>query len=104
MEIYAGQTLEGTMVFTDDNGNIITDFSQIDIKILLRNRFNEYSILLQKDDMQIDGEKVNFSFSPDQTAKLCISAVLEIKLLEGEIVRITKEEYIRVIDNLIKDM
>lgn len=51
MKIYAGQTLEGTMVLTDDDGSLVTDFSQTEIKLLLRNRHDDYQVLLSKENM-----------------------------------------------------
>ena len=48
MKIYSGQTIEGTMVFAGDDGQPITDFTQMEIKLLIRNRYDDYSILLEK--------------------------------------------------------
>lgn len=45
MEIYAGETLSGTMVLEDDNGQIINDFSEYDIIMLIRNKFDDYQAL-----------------------------------------------------------
>lgn len=104
MKIYAGQTLEGTMVFTDDDGSLVTDFSQTEIKLLLRNRHDDYQVLLSKENMQIEGSRVKFTFSSDQTKKLSVSAVIEVKLIVGEVVRIAKQEQIEVVDNRIKDL
>lgn len=104
MKIYAGQTLEGTMVFTDDDGSLVTDFSQTEIKLLLRNRHDDYQVLLSKENMQIEGSYVKFTFSSDQTKKLSVSAVIEVKLIVGEVVRIAKQEQIEVVDNRIKDL
>lgn len=104
MKIYAGQTLEGTMVFTDDDGSLVTDFSQTEIKLLLRNRYDDYQVLLSKEDMQIEGSQVKFTFSSDQTKKLSVSAIIEVKLIVGEVVRIAKQEQIEVVDNRIKDL
>lgn len=104
MKIYAGQTLEGTMVFTDDDGSLVTDFSQTEIKLLLRNRHDDYQVLLSKENMQIEGGLVKFTFSSDQTKKLSVSAVIEVKLIVGEVVRIAKQEQIEVVDNRIKDL
>lgn len=104
MKIYAGQTLEGTMVFTDDDGSLVTDFSQTEIKLLLRNRHDDYQVLLSKEDMQIEGSQVKFTFSSDQTKKLSVSAVIEVKLIVGEVVRIAKQEQIEIVDNRIKDL
>ncbi|WP_462341075.1 hypothetical protein [Phocaeicola plebeius] len=104
MKIYAGQTLEGTMVFTDDDGSLVTDFSQTEIKLLLRNRHDDYQVLLSKENMQIEGSQVKFTFSSDQTKKLSVSAVIEVKLIVGEVVRIAKQEQIEVVDNRIKDL
>lgn len=105
MKIYAGQTLEGTMVFTDDDGSLVTDFSQTEIKLLLRNRHDDYQVLLSKENMQIDRRnQVKFTFSSDQTKKLSVSAVIEVKLIVGEVVRIAKQEQIEVVDNRIKDL
>lgn len=104
MKIYAGQTLEGTMVFTDDEGNLVTDFSQTEIKLLLRNRHDDYQVLISKSDMQISGSQVKFSFSAEQTSKLSVSAVIELKLTTNGVVRIAKQEQIEVIDNRIKDL
>lgn len=104
MKIYAGQTLEGTMVFTDDDGSLVTDFSQTEIKLLLRNRHDDYQVLLSKENMQIEGSQVKFTFSSDQTKKLNVSAIIEVKLIVGEVVRIAKQEQIEVVDNRIKDL
>lgn len=104
MKIYAGQTLEGTMVFTDDDGSLVTDFSQTEIKLLLRNRHDDYQVLLSKENIQIEGSQVKFTFSSDQTKKLSVSAVIEVKLIVGEVVRIAKQEQIEVVDNRIKDL
>jgi hypothetical protein len=104
MKIYAGQTLEGTMVFTDDDGSLVTDFSQTEIKLLLRNRHDDYQVLLSKENMQIEGSHVKFTFSSDQTKKLSVSAIIEVKLIVGEVVRIAKQEQIEVVDNRIKDL
>lgn len=104
MKIYAGQTLEGTMVFTDDDGSLVTDFSQTEIKLLLRNRHDDYQVLLSKENMQIEGSQVKFTFSSDQTKNLSVSAVIEVKLIVGEVVRIAKQEQIEVVDNRIKDL
>lgn len=104
MKIYAGQTLEGTMVFTDDDGSLVTEFSQTEIKLLLRNRHDDYQVLLSKENMQIEGSQVKFTFSSDQTKKLSVSAIIEVKLIIGEVVRIAKEEQIEVVDNRIKDL
>lgn len=105
MKIYAGQTLEGTMVFTDDDGSLVTDFSQTEIKLLLRsNRHDDYQVLLSKENMQIEGSQVKFTFSSDQTKKLSVSAIIEVKLIVGEVVRIAKQEQIEVVDNRIKDL
>lgn len=104
MKIYAGQTLEGTMVFTDDDGSLVTDFSQTEIKLLLRNRHDDYQVLLSKENMQIEGSQVKFTFSSDQTKKLSVSAVIEVKLIVGEVVLIAKQEQIEVVDNRIKDL
>lgn len=104
MKIYAGQTLEGTMVFTDDDGSLVTDFSQTEIKMLLRNRHDDYQVLLSKENMQIEGSQVKFTFSSDQTKKLNVSAIIEVKLIVGEVVRIAKQEQIEVVDNRIKDL
>lgn len=104
MKIYAGQTLEGTMVFTDDDGSLVTDFSQTEIKLLLRNRHDDYQVLLSNENMQIEGSQVKFTFSSDQTKKLSVSAIIEVKLIVGEVVRIAKQEPIEVVDNRIKDL
>lgn len=104
MKIYAGQTLEGTMVFTDDDGSLVTDFSQTEIKLLLRNRHDDYQVLLSKENMKIEGSQVKFTFSSDQTKKLSVSAIIEVKLIVGEVVRIAKQEPIEVVDNRIKDL
>lgn len=104
MKIYAGQPLEGTMVFTDDDGSLVTDFSQTEIKLLLRNRHDDYQVLLSKENMQIEGSQVKFTFSSDQTKKLSVSAIIEVKLIVGEVVRIAKQEQIEVVDNRIKDL
>lgn len=104
MKIYAGQTLELTMVFTDDDGSLVTDFSQTEIKLLLRNRHDDYQVLLSKENMQIEGSQVKFTFSSDQTKKLKVSAIIEVKLIVGEVVRIAKQEQIEVVDNRIKDL
>lgn len=104
MKIYAGQTLEGTMVFTDDDGSLVTDFSQTEIKMLLRNRHDDYQVLLSKENMQIEGSQVKFTFSSAQTKKLSVSAIIEVKLIVGEVVRIAKQEQIEVVDNRIKDL
>lgn len=104
MKIYAGQTLEGTMVFTDDDGSLVTDFSLTEIKLLLRNRHDDYQVLLSKENMQIEGSQVKFTFSSDQTKKLSVSAIIEVKLIVGEVVRIAKQEQIEVVDNRIKDL
>lgn len=104
MKIYAGQTLEGIMVFTDDDGSLVTDFSQTEIKMLLRNRHDDYQVLLSKENMQIEGSQVKFTFSSDQTKKLSVSAIIEVKLIVGEVVRIAKQEQIEVVDNRIKDL
>jgi hypothetical protein len=104
MKIYAGQTLEGTMVFTDDDGSLVTDFSQTEIKLLLRNRHDDYQVLLSKENMQTEESQVKFTFSSDQTKKLSVSAIIEVKLIVGEVVRIAKQEQIEVVDNRIKDL
>lgn len=104
MKIYAGQTLEGTMVFTDDDGSLVTDFSQTEIKLLLRNRHDDYQVLLSKENTQTEEGQVKFTFSSDQTKKLSVSAIIEVKLIVGEVVRIAKQEQIEVVDNRIKDL
>ncbi len=92
------------MVFTDDDGSLVTDFSQTEIKMLLRNRHDDYQVLLSKENMQIEGSQVKFTFSSDQTKKLSVSAIIEVKLIVGEVVRIAKQEQIEVVDNRIKDL
>ena len=92
------------MVFTDDEGSLVTDFSQTEIKLLLRNRHDDYQVLLSKENMQIEGSQVKFTFSSDQTKNLSVSAVIEVKLIVGEVVRIAKQEQIEVVDNRIKDL
>lgn len=92
------------MVLTDDDGSLVTDFSQTEIKLLLRNRHDDYQVLLSKENMQIEGSQVKFTFSSDQTKKLSVSAIIEVKLIVGEVVRIAKQEQIEVVDNRIKDL
>ena len=92
------------VVFTDDDGSLVTDFSQTEIKLLLRNRHDDYQVLLSKENMQIEGSQVKFTFSSDQTKKLSVSAIIEVKLIVGEVVRIAKQEQIEVVDNRIKDL
>lgn len=92
------------MVLTDDDGSLVTDFSQTEIKLLLRNRHDDYQVLLSKENMQIEGSYVKFTFSSDQTKKLSVSAIIEVKLIVGEVVRIAKQEQIEVVDNRIKDL
>lgn len=104
MKIYAGQTLEGTMVFTDDDGSVISDFSGIDIKLLVKNVYNDYSILVEKASMQISGEQVKFTISPGQTKKLTTSAVIELKVTRGAKVLIAKKQPFVVESNTIKDL
>lgn len=104
MKIYSGQTIEGTMAFTGDDGQSITDFTQMDIKILIRNRYDDYSILLEKSQMSIEGSKVSFSIPPEKTKMLKMAAIMELKVTESGSVKIAKCESIEVIDNLIKDM
>lgn len=104
MKIYSGQTIEGTMVFAGDDGQPITDFTQMEIKLLIRNRYDDYSILLEKSEMTIESNKLKFSISPEKTKQLKLAAVMELKVTENENVKIAKCEPIEVIDNYIKDM
>lgn len=104
MEIYSGETIEGIMVFTDDDGQLISDFSNLEIKLLIKNLYDDYSILIEKSQMSISGEKVKFSISSDLTSDLKISAKLELKVIENGKIKIAKCDRIEVIDNHIKDL
>lgn len=104
MKIYSGETIEGVMVFTGDDGQPIKDFSQIEIKLLIRNRHDDYSILVKKNEMTITEEKVSFTISADKTKDLKLSVIMELKLIEGGKVKIAKCESIEVVDNWIKNL
>lgn len=104
MKIYAGQTLEGTIIFTGDDGTPIKDFSKLEIKMIIKNKYDDYYILLSKSEMSISAERVTFTITPDKTSKLRMAAVLEIKVTENGKVRIAKEDILEVENNTIKDL
>lgn len=104
MRIYSGETIEGVMVFTDDENQLINDFSNLEIKLLIRNRYDDYSILLTKSEMSISEGQIRFTIPPEKTMYLKISALLELKVIESDVVKIVKSEGIEVVDNYIKDM
>lgn len=105
MKIYQGETLEGTMIVTDDNKEPITDLSVFDdIAIMISNKFDDYSVVLRKENLNIEQEKIHFEFSSEQTKKLDKVAMLELKIVKGTKVKIAKQELFCVIDNKIKDI
>ena len=104
MKIYAGQTLEGVMTLTNDDGSLMDDLSSVDIKLLLRNRYDDYYVLLEKAGMSVSGPKVTFTISPEKTKDLRVSAILELKVTQGGKVRIARQDNIEVEDNRIKDL
>lgn len=57
MKIYAGETLKGVMVLKDDNNQPISDLSGYDIFIMLRNKFDDYQVVLRKGDLSISGSQ-----------------------------------------------
>lgn len=104
MKIYAGQTLEGVMTLTNDDGSLMDDLSSVDIKLLLRNRYDDYYVLLEKAGMSVSGSKVTFTIPPEKTKELRVSAILELKVTQGGKVRIARQDNIEVEDNRIKDL
>lgn len=104
MKIYAGQTLEGVMTLTNDDGSLMDDLSSVDIKLLLRNRYDDYYVLLEKAGMSVSGSKVTFTIPPENTKDLRVSAILELKVTQGGKVRIARQDNIEVEDNRIKDL
>lgn len=104
MKLYAGETVKGVMVLNDDKGNPISDLSSYDIKMMLRNKFDDYQIVLEKTDMTIDGASVGFEFSSEDTKKLGNIGVFELKVTKDGVVQIAKEDIFYVEDNKIKDI
>lgn len=105
MKIYAGETLEGTMIVTDDNKEPITDLSVFDdIAIMISNKFDDYSVVLRKEDLNIEQEKIHFEFSSEQTKKLDQAAYIELRFNQGGKVKIAKKELFYVVNNKIKDI
>lgn len=104
MKIYAGETLSGTMVLEDDNGQIINDFSEYDIIMLIRNKFDDYQVVLHKGDLDISGSEVRFAFSGLQTSQLNQIGVFELKVIKNGVIKIAKEDNICIIDNKIKNV
>lgn len=104
MKLYSGETVKGVMVLNDDKGNPISDLSSYDIKMMLRNKFDDYQIVLEKSDMTIDGASVGFEFSSEDTKKLGNIGVFELKVTKDGVVQIAKEDIFYVEDNKIKDI
>lgn len=104
MKIYAGETIKGVMVLKDDDNQPISDLSSYDITMMLRNKFDDYQIVLQKSSMSISGSQVGFEFSSEQTKKLDQVGVFELKVTKDGVVKIAKEDIFYVIDNKIKDV
>lgn len=105
MKIYQGETLEGTMIITDDNKEPITDLSVFeDIAIMISNKYDDYSVVLRKEDLNIKQEKIHFEFSSEQTKKLDKAAYIELRFNQGGKVKIAKKELFYVVNNKIKDI
>lgn len=104
MDIYQGETLDGHMILTDDEDNLIETLQGISIKLMLRNAFNEYKVIKTLTEIKADGI-IPFSFASAETKKLELSAIIELKVTEtlsGK-VRISKKKVLNVIENKIKD-
>lgn len=104
MKIYAGETIKGVMTLKDENNQPISDLSGYDITIMIRNKFNNYQVVLNNSDMDISGSTVTFIFSSDQTKQLDKVAVFEMKVVKDGIVKIAKEDFFFIEDNKIKDI
>lgn len=104
MKLYAGETIKGIMILNDDKGNPISDLSSYDITIMLRNKFDNYEVVLQKAGMTIDGASVGFEFTSDQTKDLNNIGVFELKVVKDGVVQIAKEDLFYIEDNKIKDI
>ena len=103
MKIYAGETLKGVMVLKDENDAPITNLSSYDIVIMLRNKYDDYSVVLKKTDLSISGSSIGFQFTSEQTKPLVSQGVLELKVTQGGVVKIAREDLFNVVDNKIKD-
>lgn len=104
MKLYSGETLKGVMVLKDDNNQPISDLSGYDIFIMLRNKFDDYQVVLHKDDLDISGSQIGFEFSSSQTSKLNQAGIFELKVIKDNVVKIAKEELFYIIDNEIKNV
>lgn len=104
MKIYAGETLNGTMVLKDESNQPITDLSSYEITMLLHNKYDEYSVQIDKSGMSIEGSKIQFQFTSEQTKQLKQIAVLELKVVKDSVVKIAKQDLFYVEDNKIKDL
>ena len=104
MKIYAGETIKGVMVLKDDNDQPISDLSRYDIFIMIRNKFDDYQVVLRKDNLSISGSQIGFEFSSSQTSKLNQAGVFELKVIKDNVVKIAKEELFYIIDNEIKNV
>lgn len=104
MKIYAGETLKGVMVLKDENDQPISDLSGYDIFIMLRNKFDDYQVVLRKEDLSISGSQIGFEFSSLQTSKLNQAGIFELKVIKDSVVKIAKEELFYIVDNEIKNV
>lgn len=104
MKIYAGETLKGVMVLKDDDNQPVTDLSSYDITMMLRNKFDDYQVVLQKSSMTIDGASVGFEFTSEQTKKMSSIGVFELKVVKDGVVQIAKDDLFYIEDNKIKDV
>lgn len=104
MKIYAGETVKGVMVLKDENNSPISDLSSYEITMMLRNKYDDYQIVLNNENLQISGSSIGFSFGSEQTKKLNQIAVFELKVSVGGVVKIAKQDLFYVEDNKIKDL
>lgn len=104
MKRYAGETIKGVMVLKDENNEPISDLSGYEITMLLRNKYDDYQISLEKSGMSISGSKIGFEFTSEQTKKLKQIAVFELKVVKDGVVKIAKEDLFYIEDNKIKDL
>lgn len=104
MKIYAGETVKGVMVLKDENDSPISDLSSYEITMMLRNKYDDYQIVLNKENLQISGSSIGFSFSSEQTKSLKQVAVFELKVSVGGVVKIAKQDLFYVEENKIKDL
>lgn len=93
------------MIIENDNKEPITDLSVFDdIVIMISNKFDDYSIVLRKEDLNIEDGKVHFEFPSEQTKKLNQACYLELKIKQDGKVKISKKELFFVVNNKIKDI